>query len=278
MQAFHFGSPERRLFGFFHPAEAPSTVQRAVLLCLPMGQEAVRSHRLFRVLAQRLARAGLPVLRFDPFGSGDADGDDTQLELQGWADDVLTAARELRRRAPGAALWWIGARLGGTAACLAAGRAGRAGVVPHGLVLCEPVIDGRSYGREIAQATVATLEASCSIKDPDWRCQLDETPQRWIREGVGFAIGDALYGQLERLSPEALAPPAGLPTWLVGSRRAQGLAGQAERWRLAGCAVEHQELPFDFDWNAEEALNTALVPHEMLHHLASLAERGMVAA
>lgn len=274
MQAFHFGSPDRRLFGLFHPAETPSAPRRAILLCLPMGQEAVRSHRLFRVLAQRLARAGLAVLRFDPFGSGDADGDDTQLELEGWAADVQTAARELQRRAPGAALWWIGARLGATAACLAARDA--VGEV-QGLVLCEPVFDGRAYGRELAQATVATLEASCSIKDPGWRRQLDETPQRWIREGVGFAIGDALFGQLASLAPPDVAPPAGLPTWLVGSRRAQGLAEQAARWRSAGCPVEHQELPFDFDWNAEEALNTALVPHEMLHHLATLAESGLAA-
>src|SRR4051812_43750768 len=65
MTPFYFGAPERRLLGLFHPSATAVRGARAVLLCNPFGQEAVRSHRVYRVLAERLARGGIAVLRFD---------------------------------------------------------------------------------------------------------------------------------------------------------------------------------------------------------------------
>ena len=65
---------ERRLFGLFPPPEREGRI--AVLICAPFGQEVVRSHRLFRVLSDRLARTGIAVLRFVPYGTGDSPGED----------------------------------------------------------------------------------------------------------------------------------------------------------------------------------------------------------
>ena len=44
----------------------------------------VRAHRLLRVLAERLARNGIAVMRFGPYGAGDSLGNDEQLDLAGW--------------------------------------------------------------------------------------------------------------------------------------------------------------------------------------------------
>ena len=91
-----FGPASRQLFGLYHAPERESKL--AVLICMPLGQEAVRAHRLFRVLSDRLARAGVAVLRFDYHGSGDSPGEDTDGELEGWRRDICTAHEELRRR------------------------------------------------------------------------------------------------------------------------------------------------------------------------------------
>ncbi|MFS2167878.1 serine aminopeptidase domain-containing protein, partial [Variovorax sp. Varisp62] len=111
-----FGPASRQLFGVFHPAEEDRAENTAVLLCPPFGQEGLRTHRFFKVLAERLSRAGIATLRFDFYGSGDSPGDENEGEFDGWRRDLCSAHEELRRRAPGAAIVWVGARLGATLA------------------------------------------------------------------------------------------------------------------------------------------------------------------
>ena len=66
-----FGAASRSLFGWYH---APAEPRRAtgVVICNPIGDDDVRAHRPLRHLAERLARAGLAVLRFDFDGTGDS--------------------------------------------------------------------------------------------------------------------------------------------------------------------------------------------------------------
>jgi uncharacterized protein len=163
---------------------------------------------------------------------------------------------------------WVGARLGGTAACAAACQAP---LPPAALVLCEPVLDGGAYLRSVALATVEALEASCSIKDRAWRRTLSEDPQRWAREGVGFGMGAALCRQLQELRSSAVKVPAAVSVAMLCAGQGKQWDEQVRLWRASGVKAEHESLPFDFDWTAEEALNTALVPHEMLQRLSELA-------
>ncbi len=269
MQAFHFGAAHRRLYGCFHAAARRVGPPSAVLLCQPFGQESVRAHRMFRVLAERLARQGCDVLRFDPFGAGDSAGQDEDLDLMGWTQDVLTAHLELQRRSPGAAVWWLGARLGGTVACLAQRQVAAR---PVGLLMCEPVLDGAAYRRELAHATVHALEASHAIKDVGWRHDLEHAPERLEREGIGFAVGQALHEQLGRLTALDLdlMPAPGSRVRVVSSVDSPALAARVQRWVAMGAAARMDLMHFDFDWTSEEALNTALVPNEMIAHLTRI--------
>ena len=66
----YFGTDDRPLFGWFHPPAASLQRPMGVLLCNPIGEDMVRAHRPFRHLAETLAAAGFPVVRFDYDGTG----------------------------------------------------------------------------------------------------------------------------------------------------------------------------------------------------------------
>ena len=146
------------LFGWLHlprPALPPGTgtgqapvpslgqVSRVAVICPPIGPEYTRSHRTLRHLADRLARAGIPALRFDYEGTGDSIGDDTApARLEAWRRSIATAVGEARARTGCESVCLIGVRLGATLAALESAGADL-------LVLWNPVVKGRTYAREL---------------------------------------------------------------------------------------------------------------------------------
>lgn len=259
----HFGPASRRLFGTLHPAEAASATAGGVLLVPPFGHEAIRTHRLYRVLAGRLARTGRDVLRFDPWGTGDAGGDDLDVDLAGWADDVLVAHDELVARTGRPVVAWVGARLGATVAVQTLARLqarGADAALPR-LALWDPVADGAGYLEELRSCHVAALEATYSVADPRWRARLAE-PDAWADEAIGFALSPRLRDEVRRVAVATLALPPGARADLLLSPHA---AADARAW-----AVRHpsqlrvRDLQADVEWVSDDSLNTALVPTDAL--------------
>jgi hypothetical protein len=83
-----FGSTDSPLFGVVH-LPADNQIRGGVLICGSLGKEGMDSARLHRTLADRLARLGFGVLRFDYLGTGDsahAQGRDDAVA--GWAASV----------------------------------------------------------------------------------------------------------------------------------------------------------------------------------------------
>jgi pimeloyl-ACP methyl ester carboxylesterase len=225
-----------------------------VLVCPPFGQEAIRSYRMLRVLADRLARAGCDVLRFDYLGTGDSMGDDAEATLSGFVDDILLADAELEALSDARAAVWLGARLGATAAWLASERSSRS---PDRLVLCEPVLDGPAYLAALARAHEANQAASYSLGA--WRPPA--TPGDDVDDAVGFPMGRGLRDELGGL---ALRPSRHAPRAAVTIvRTAEGEATQD--WPGARTI----EVPVPFDWTSEEAINAALVPASLVQALIS---------
>lgn len=252
MTPFRFGPPQRQLYGIHHPA-LPGRAQRAgVLLCNPFGQEAVRTHRMFRVLADRLARAGVHVLRFDYHGTGDSSGDDTDGHLEAWRDDVLLAHQELHRRAMGATITWMGARLGATIAALAARQS--PDLAEH-LVLWEPIADGPAYLAAMVEHHRHALAMSFGVVPPVHQ----HVPSH---EAMGFGMSDTLITQFRQLSPASLAGLRARRATLIAPAHDRDTITLAEAFRAQGTPVEQVAFDHGFDWASEEALNTALVPHE----------------
>jgi len=248
---FYFG-PGRELFGFYHPAAAITGT--AVLLCPPLGVEQIRCHRLYRQLAHGLAEIGLPVLRFDYFGTGDSAGESRALDWTRCLADVATAASELRTRHGGGRVIAFGARLGANAA-LASAQVARL----DGVVAWDAITDGSalvSQYERMQQALKVDLNRF-EYARPD----LDVSTQ-W----PGFERSDALRAQLMQLH---LLDPGVASAWLFSAAPDDASAPDGRR---IGRQMQVDVAP---RWDDVDCLELAILSHPLLdaakRHLKEMA-------
>lgn len=257
-----FGPASRQLFGLFHPPEREGNI--ALLVCGPFGQEAVRSHRLFRVLADRLARAGVPVLRFDYYGCGDSPGDDTDGDLEGWRRDICLAHEELRRRVGGRRIMWLGARLGASLAVMAA-KSGRCD--PSRLLLWDPIVEGARYMQTLRAGHVDALERSFCVPDPGWRRRLARDEEAFTDELFGFGVSPTLRQQLRALTPDSLQLTALHDTVVLADAEDQAAHHWAAREAARHMPVRTDAFHHPLMWTSDPHPNNAMVPTEALQRL-----------
>lgn len=135
-----------------------------VVLCNPFGYEAMCLHRCYRILAERIAAAGIPTLRFDYHGTGDSAGSDHDPDrLAAWTASISIAIEELRRRAEIKDVTLFGVRLGATLATLA----GTERQDLAGLVLWSPYLTGRAFLREMRMMQSAGAEQAFASAEDD---------------------------------------------------------------------------------------------------------------
>ncbi|WP_137918625.1 non-ribosomal peptide synthetase [Hydrogenophaga sp. 2FB] len=257
MRPVRFGHPASSLYGVFHPGGLRNVRQRAVLFCNPFGQEAVRIHRFFCVLADSLARAGVACLRFDYHASGESMGDDREADLDRWVQDVLAADALLRQRAGVQEVDWVAPRL---ASALAVRASVQAPQIPQQLVLWEPVISGARYVDHL-QAVHASMIADL----PDGGALAGD------EEILGYGVSRRLLEQIRTVAPADYQRARTRRVLLVASHQQATDADKlVVALRGSGVAARRQTLTLDFDWTSEEAFNTALVPINALNLLAAV--------
>lgn len=127
------------LFGWLHPAAG----RRGVVLCGAYGFEQMAAHRPWRVLADALASAGCPTLRFDYPGEGNS-ADQDEARVASCVAAIRQAIRFLRRTTGVTEVALVGLRFGAALAALAAETES-----VERLVLLAPVTTGRAYLREM---------------------------------------------------------------------------------------------------------------------------------
>jgi pimeloyl-ACP methyl ester carboxylesterase len=141
-----FGPADAQLFGLHHAPDPEVARGTGVVLCNPLGDEAMCVHRTYRYLAERLAAAGFPTLRFDYHGTGDSSGEDDDPDrVRAWLESIDASVEELRAAAGLHAVALVGVRFGATLAAMAAAR--RRDV--ESVVLWAPCTSGRAYLREL---------------------------------------------------------------------------------------------------------------------------------
>jgi uncharacterized protein len=238
----HFGD-DGELFGLYHAvADVP---RLAVLLCPPLGQDLIRSHRVYRQLAETLATEGIAVLRFDYYGSGDSAGSSVEVDWTRCLRDIVAAARELRARSGCDRVIAFGARLGGGLALAAAANEQFAE-----LIVWDPVFDGAAHVTQLDN-----LQASLRL-DPK-RFVKPRSVADVANQWLGFAVSPRFRQQLVELHLEPVATRMLLLDSLP--------PGSVRNWQhpvAAGATVSTLSAPTH--WDDLDRLEHAILSHELI--------------
>lgn len=221
-------------FGWLHPAQAHEPVGHGVVLCSPFGYDELCTHRGWRSLAERIAAAGMPVLRFDYPGAGDSLGtEEDPGQVEAWIESIIRAARYLQQRTGVTRISLCGLRLGATFAAIAAQRMGDV----DGLVMLSPALSGKNYVRELRahrQGWLSTEAGAAAEPIPESAAYV---------EAFGFGWhGD----EIARLSAIDLRTDTSAPArrvLLLDSSNGARAGALADQYAANGVQVER--LPFD---------------------------------
>jgi alpha-beta hydrolase superfamily lysophospholipase len=207
-------------FGWLHLPKQGLSGRVAVLLCPGLKNDGLTGYRSYRLLAQALAAAGYPTLRFDYPGTGNSCEPQTDALWAEWQQSIHTAALWLRYRSGADRLVLCGFRLGATLAAECVGR--RADVA--GLVLLAPVLRGRSYIRqlrveaELQNATTAT-EGALELQE--------------------LRLSAATVADIEQADLRRTALPAGMNVLVHAEMPSPVLSHCVGAWRGQGaCVIE----------------------------------------
>lgn len=233
------------------------------MLCNPFGEEAIRAHRMYRVLAMQLARLGYPALRFDYSCSGDSLGDSDQASLQGWVADVGDAVAAAREKTGAQRVVVIGLRLGASVAALALER--EPGLGNH-LILWDPVIDGAGYLAELAHAHRRHLESELPEQGESVR-SLSVPPA----EVLGHPLSPQFAEALRQLELTELRWPVEHLS-VISTQDPDRVRPLRERLSTHP-QCEWLGLTASAAWNSDAALNDAVVPMDVLETVVASVRR-----
>lgn len=212
-------SPGGDCFAAYHPASGP-----AVLICPPFGDEALKTARVWRDLAIRLARHDVATLRFDLPGTGNSGGLPTDAErVEAWRGAVQACAEWLAHRHAGRVILF-GHRFGALLALDAVG----SGVAAEQLILLDPPASGAAQARYL-RGRSRLERAGPAPEGPDY-----------IQVG-GAPLASATLDALARL-PSPFTGDTLPPALLVLDERSAGASPWPDALRSHGSTVEI--LPF----------------------------------
>jgi pimeloyl-ACP methyl ester carboxylesterase len=238
--------------GWLHPAAGG----RGIVLCSAFGYEELCSRRTMHDLAEALARAGLPVLRFDYHGTADSAGSGEDPErVATWIANIGAAMDLIRRETGVREVALVGLRLGALLAASAA--ADRDDICA--LALLAPPNSGRAYVRELkalAHLLVAPDERAASFDG---------------LEVAGFSVGQETLRALSRLDwPQTEI--VGTPRVLLMHPDEAPPKPLAARLTVLGSTIE--EAPFEAYAQMMCDPTASVVPSQAIARLTAWAAAG----
>ena len=232
-EPLYFGTPERPLFGFYHPPTGSRVRGTGVVLCNPLGDDLIRAHRPFRHLAEELSAAGFPVLRFDFDGTGDSAGDERDPNrVATWRADVGRAAAELRARSGVERLALVGLRLGGTFAALGAADLGGVDT----LVLWGAYDNGGAFVSEATKAHKMLV----MLQPQSFSGGL---PASDGQEALGFLLGTQTIADLQAIDLVSLSRAPAKRTLVLDTANVETDSPLVAKLRDLGGTVTHRHMP-----------------------------------
>lgn len=246
MMPMFFGPNESQLYGVYHPPAGAGLTGRGVVLCNPLGQEALRAHRAYRVLADAMARERWHVFRFDYSGTGDSWGCIEESTIEAWKSDIGYAIDELKAIVGIRSIYLLGLRLGATLAATVAAQ--RSDV--KGVVLWEPICDGDEY----IKALVGDIPKSVYTDS---------------EEVDGFVLSRRLSEEIAHL--QLLPCVARLPRHILVVQSSETRNQTSLRSILddSTCRYEYLEIPDPAAWTEENNFGAGPIPARVVNSIAN---------
>lgn len=232
-----------------------------MVLCNPFGEEAIRAHRVYRIMARDLEQHGHPALRFDYRGTGDSAGASDEVSLESWLDDIAIAVAELMDKAKPKRLALIGLAFGGALAALAVTRRE---LSIHHLLLWDPVIRGDAYLRSLFDAHQSYMRSEL----PTWRDRRPTSADGDPTEALGTPIPDELRSAMAAVDLTKLDLPCDEIT-VVSTQRGPDVDALRKHLDRNAGRVTWLDVRPDTAWNSDEALNSAVIPKNVVDTLVS---------
>jgi pimeloyl-ACP methyl ester carboxylesterase len=256
-EPFYFAAGAGQLFGVYHAPEGGASRDAGVALCPPPGQEYIRSHRAYVLLARLLAARGLHVLRFDLSCCGDSPGDADHGRFAQWVNDACAAADELGNGAL-KRIGLVGLRLGATVALRAGAR--RRDIAA--LVLWEPVVSGAEYVDQLRSLHRAWLRGSFVRAAPN-------SAPASTEEVLGFPLTAALANELEAVDAFALDRQPAEKVLVIETTRPRAGRHLCEHLARLGTGSRCEHIPGPDLWiRKENPKQRGLVPPATLQRIA----------
>lgn len=250
MVPFYFGAPDRPLYGAYHPprrtSDRPGDTRAGVVLCSPIGHEELHAFRAERHLAERLAAAGFPALRFDYDAAGDSAGDDREGgRVAAWRASIVAAASALREKAGVSRVVLVGLRAGALLALVTAAEVGA-----DRLVLWHPVTSGRAHARELQRLHRMLFPKRKDAGAPVPRDGAAGGPNPGApstptedEEALGFVLRKETAAELGKLDALTLAERPAAACLVVGGNDNPSEDKLLEKLKGLGMEVEYTHLP-----------------------------------
>lgn len=209
--------------GWLHHANG----DRGVVMCAALGYEALCADHAWRVLAARLADAGLPTLRFDYPGAGDSLDDTESAELRSrWRQSIADTAAWMRAKLGVREITLVGLRLGATLAAEIGG--------VDRVIQIAPVLKGDAYIRELRLMS-RMLAAS-------GQCPREKSASGDTIDLEGFVVDAATIAELKRIDLSALDKAPAPRVLLLTEPGARGVDAYIQRVEQLGATVDARAL------------------------------------
>lgn len=190
-QGFWINSPPVAPFAYYHRANVPGQERRAFIFCPPFAEEKNKSQRVLVETARALAGLGVDVLRLDYCGTGDSQGNLTDVSIDNWKENIITAI-DFCRDNGAKRIGLLGLRLGSLLAATVADR--YSGI--EWLVHLTPVIDSKKYLNNVLRSKL--IKEMLTKGRIDSREKIEGNAQSPM-DYDGFLISPRLYSELQNL-------------------------------------------------------------------------------